>query len=150
MAYAHVFPRERLDALSGAHVRRTRFWRGRIEDPQDRDRIFIGSSDGERSGFASLGTSRDDQAVGELYAIYVLPHAWGSGIGPALMRSAVEHLAASGFPEAILWVLEDNPRARAFYERSGWSLDAGVREEVFLDTQVRELCYRIALDKPAS
>ncbi len=30
-------------------------------------------------------------------------------------------LAEAGFSEAILWVLDDNPRARSFYEKAGWS-----------------------------
>ena len=27
---------------------------------------------------------------------------------------------AEGFESAVLWVLEDNPRGRAFYEKTGW------------------------------
>ena len=30
-------------------------------------------------------------------------------------------LRAEGFDSAVLWVLEDNPRARAFYEKFGWT-----------------------------
>jgi ribosomal protein S18 acetylase RimI-like enzyme len=146
VAYAHVFPGSSLAALSNTHERRSRFWRERIEEPRKRDHILVAGFGAEPSGFASLGGSRVDESLGEVYAIYVLPEAWGGGVGRALMATALEHLGADGFPEAMLWVLEDNPRARAFYERSGWSLDDAARDEVFLDTTVRELCYRIALD----
>ena len=146
VAYSHVFPGESLGALSDTHERRTRFWRDRIEEHRARDHILVGGSGVEPSGFASLGASRDDHSLGELYAIYVLPEAWGAGVGRALMATALEHMRADGFPEATLWVLADNPRARGFYERSGWTLDDAFRDEVFLDTRVRELCYRIALD----
>jgi RimJ/RimL family protein N-acetyltransferase len=44
-----------------------------------------------------------------------------------------------------LWVLEDNPRARRFYEAAGWSTDGRTKEDEFLDTRVREVRYRIAL-----
>ena len=150
VAYAHVFPGESLDALSETHDHRSRFWRERIEEPRKRDHILVAGFGAEPSGFASLGGSRHDESLGELYAIYVLPEAWGGGVGRALMATALEHLGADGFPEAMLWVLEDNPRARAFYERSGWSLDDAVRDEVFLDTRVREVAYRITLAEPAS
>ena len=44
----------------------------------------------------------------------------------------------------MLWVLDDNPRARRFYELAGWRLDGGVKEDTF-DTLVREVRYRIAV-----
>jgi hypothetical protein len=54
-------------------------------------------------------------------------------------------LRADGFEEAVLWVLDDNPRARRFYELAGWRLNGAVKEDTFLDTPVREVRYRIAL-----
>ena len=65
--------------------------------------------------------------------------------GPSLMAAAVAALRTSGFATASLWVLEDNPRARRFYEREGWARDGGRREEEFLDTTVTEVSYRITL-----
>lgn len=82
---------------------------------------------------------------GELYAIYALPEAWGSGSGPALLRAVLEGLREDGFATAILWVLEDNPRARRFYEREGWSLDGGRREHEWQGARAVEVRYRIAL-----
>jgi hypothetical protein len=42
-------------------------------------------------------------------------------------------------------VLEDNPRARRFYELAGWSVDGAVKQDEFLETLVREVRYRIEL-----
>jgi ribosomal protein S18 acetylase RimI-like enzyme len=95
-------------------------------------------------GFASCGESRDAVGEGELYAIYALPEAWGSGIGPALMTAALAALRATGFATASLWVLEDNPRARRFYEREGWT-QRGLREEEVLGIPIREAGYLIGL-----
>ena len=50
-----------------------------------------------------------------------------------------------GYVDAILWVLADNPRARAFYEREGWALDGGEKTDQFLGVDVRELRYRRAM-----
>ena len=36
------------------------------------------------------------------------------------MSSCEEFLRDEGFASAVLWVLRDNPRARAFYEKAGW------------------------------
>jgi RimJ/RimL family protein N-acetyltransferase len=52
---------------------------------------------------------------------------------------------AGGFEEAILWVLEENPRSRTFYELAGWSADGTVKDEEWLGTVVREVRYRIRL-----
>jgi RimJ/RimL family protein N-acetyltransferase len=61
------------------------------------------------------------------------------------MDETLGRLRAGGFEQAILWVLEDNPRARAFYERCGWQLDGVARGETFLETPVAEVRYRIHL-----
>ena len=107
--------------------------------------MLVAEADGSVIGFASCGESRDATGEGELYAIYALPEAWGSGAGPALMAAALEELRHSGFATASLWVLEDNPRARRFYEREGWSSDGGRREEEFLGVPITEVRYRFML-----
>jgi len=101
---------------------------------------------GEVAGFAGLGPARDDAQVGEVYTIYVLPDVWSRGVGRALMVETLSLLRGEGFAEAILWVLEDNPRTRHFYELAGWRADGGVKDEEVLGTLVREIRYRIALD----
>jgi len=57
----------------------------------------------------------------------------------------VRRLRDDGYSEGILWVLDDNPRARTFYEREGWSVMDVTREETFLGTVVREVRYRTPL-----
>jgi GNAT superfamily N-acetyltransferase len=49
-----------------------------------------------------------------LGGLYVLPGFEGRGIGSALLAEAVAAGARS------LWVYEEHPSARAFYERHGW------------------------------
>ena len=69
-------------------------------------------------GFASVGPSRDEHEVGELYAIYVDPDAWSTGAGRALIERAEERLR-DDYPEATLWVLEDNPRGLLMVQDEG-------------------------------
>ncbi len=140
-AYAHVFGAER---LAGIGDRRRAQWEAWLADPQPDWRIFVAEEAEHVLGFAWVGDSRDDAGKGELFAIYVLPEAWSSGAGSALMASALEALRS--YSSATLWVLEDNPRARRFYEREGWILDGGRREEEFLGVTVPEVRYRITFD----
>lgn len=139
-AYEHVFGRERLAGIDPE--RRRAGWERAIDGGED---VFVLEADGRVVAFVSVGPSRDPEGLGELYAIYALPEAWGTGAGCALMRVAVEALRDAGFGEAILWVLEDNPRARRFYEREGWAADGARKEVEFLGVGVPEVRYRIAL-----
>jgi ribosomal protein S18 acetylase RimI-like enzyme len=144
-AYEHVFGAERLAALDLAT--RVERWRRRLVEPERRhEAVLVVEGEEGIVGFASCGESRDAARQGELYAIYVLPAAWGSGAGHALMAAALAALRQGGFETASLWVLEDNPRAQRFYERVGW-IESGDRREVeFLGVPITELGYRITLD----
>jgi ribosomal protein S18 acetylase RimI-like enzyme len=82
-------------------------------------------------GFVSASPSRDEDlpGFGEVCSLYVAPDRWRSGVGSALLSQAELLLGNAGFNEMHLWVLEDNDRARRFYERLGWALD-GARKVI--------------------
>ena len=135
-AYEHVFGAERL----ATREPQVEMWAGVLARGRS-DVHVIGDV-----GFVSTGESRDDDAAAELYAIYVLPDAWGTGAGTALIRAGLEAMRARFSGDAVLWVLEDNPRARRFYEREGWALDGARKEEEWLGVVIPEVRYRISLD----
>jgi len=131
-AYAHALPSEQLEALSLKEaVERHRRW------PPE----LVAEQDGEIVGFVSVGASRDPGTDGELFAIYVHPEHWGTGVGRALLDAGEGELRRLGHNEAILWVLEDNPRARRFYEIAGWSADGAAREIHIFGFDVDEVRY---------
>ena len=72
-------------------------------------------------GFAAAGPERsgDPNYRGEIYAIYVSPSHQRRGCGRELMTAATRRLATAGFASMLLWVLEDNAAARAFYAMLG-------------------------------
>lgn len=74
-------------------------------------------------GFASTGPARDDDPPREreLASIYLLAAHHGSGLGQALLDAAIADRPVS------LWVLDDNPRAIAFYRRNGFEPDGAER-----------------------
>ena len=104
---------------------------------------FVAERSGAVVGFASVGPSRHEPDSGEVYSIYVRPDAWGTGSGWALMDAAVAWLAGR-WQEAILWVAEENPRARRFYERYGWVAEGTRVEEVVPGAEVPEVLYRFS------
>jgi GNAT superfamily N-acetyltransferase len=140
-AYGHVFPAEELEGISVEA--RAASWRGMLE----RGRTYVAERDGQVVGFASAGPSRDEDAegIGELYAIYVDPAHWDSGAGRELAAWADDTLRREGYTEATLWVLDDNPRARRFYEAGGWRLDGATRVGTHLGVETHEVRYSKSL-----
>jgi GNAT superfamily N-acetyltransferase len=146
-AYAHAVPKGVLEGLDDEAPQRVKEWTDWLRGTVPGWRTFVAVSGDEIVGFVSGGPSRDEdkrpRPVGELGAIYVLPSAWGRGVGQSLMVEFMEWLRVSGFEEATLWVLENNPRARRFYEAAGWTLDGATKAGVLLGTPVSEVRYRI-------
>jgi len=117
---------------------------------EPRFHLWIVEARGKVMGFAVAGPCRDrdkdSSRTGEIHAIYLLREAWGQGLGLALMARALEGLRASGFQEAVLWVLERNLRGRRFYETTGWESHGIPRTESQDGIALREVQYRLALD----
>jgi ribosomal protein S18 acetylase RimI-like enzyme len=64
-----------------------------------------------------------DAGTGEIHALHVAPGERGRGVGWRLLDASVAALRSRGLRRAILWVVETNSAARAFYERQGWAWD---------------------------
>jgi ribosomal protein S18 acetylase RimI-like enzyme len=139
-AYAGVMPQDVLDGLDVED--RTGWWRRWIEEETTAQ--FLAERVGVGVGFVSAGPCGLEEGLGEVYAIYVRPDAWSTGAGRALMDAAVEWLTKR-WPAAVLWVAEENPRARRFYERYGWVAESTRVEEVVPGAFVPEVLYRLDL-----
>ena len=134
-AYAHALPPGQLQAMS-------------VEDRVEQWRRWppiVAEVEGEIVGFVSVGAARDPDAEGELYAIYVRPEHWGTGTGRELMEAGEEKLRRLGHEQVVLWVLDDNPRARRFYEIAGWVADGKVQEVELFGFRLREVRYAKSL-----
>ncbi len=149
VAYDGVVPASYLQGLDVAD--RTRLWDGILTgeiavEGMRRPVAIVALSKGQVVGFANVGPFRgapQDTTAGEVWAIYVHPKHWGTGAGAALMKDAIADFQRRHILRGYLWVLEDNPRARVFYERFGW-----VAEDVFevIDIggeQLREVRYSL-------
>ena len=88
-------------------------------------------------GFISYGNFRDEAIqVGEIIALYVLKDYYGKGVSEQLMHAAF--VALDQFSEIYLWVLKDNKRAIAFYQKMGFTFD-GQEKILELGKSVKEL-----------
>jgi GNAT superfamily N-acetyltransferase len=146
--YAHVFPNSVLYADDFESSRRT-FWGNWRFGPGHRVAVVGEQVDGvERViGFCSYGPERERArgftGRGEVWAFYLHPDRWGCGAAADLMDHVEQRLKAEGFATAVLWVLEDNPRARRFYERQGWSATGlAANFDDYCDVSVPEVEYR--------
>jgi len=102
---------------------------------------FVAEVDGEIVGFVGVGPSRDPDAEGELYTIYVHPDHWGAGVGRELIGAGEERLRELGYGRVVLWVLDGNERAQRFYESAGWAADGERRTIEFVGRSIPEVRY---------
>ncbi len=105
---AHVYPPDRYPYPDDAIRERWRTFPGVVH---------LAEEEGEPVGVAAT----DDCW---LHGFYVLPGHWGTGVAAALHDAALAPLACS---EVKLWVLEENHRARRFYEKRGWAPNGETR-----------------------
>ena len=88
-------------------------------------------------GFISYGNFRDEAIqAGEIIALYVLKDYYGKGVSEQLMHATF--VALDQFSEIYLWVLKDNKRAIAFYQKMGFTFD-GQEQILKLGKPVKEL-----------
>lgn len=86
---------------------------------------LLSEADGQLVGFAQLRWGDAPECVvartpGEIQRLYVARDWHGKGVAQALMRAGLEALRARGADVAWLGVWERNPRAIAFYRKSGF------------------------------
>lgn len=111
-AYRGIVPQSFLDGIPAG------LW-ARALDARD---SLVLTEHGAPVGTASVCPSRwpDYPGFGEVVSLYLLPDCVGRGYGGPLLEAAVETLAERGFRDVLLWVLEENRRARRFYEKHGF------------------------------
>ncbi len=128
-AYAGLLPDAYLAALSTEE--REAMWRGAFE--QHPDRLLVAYREDRIVGFAAFGPSHDRDARpdrAEIYAIYVAPMHWTTGVGRRLLLEALRRIQAAGNTAASLWVLADNERAIRCYERAGFAVEPQSRKSI--------------------
>ena len=127
-AYDEILPEEFQEQMT---LDKCRFYSQKYPE-----NTLIALDDAKVIGFVSYGDSRDlDTRAGEIIALYVLKSYYGKGVGQQLMQAAFA--ALDGYQEIVLWVLENNKRAIAFYQKMGFVFD-GQEKVIELGKAVKE------------
>ena len=98
---------------------------------------------GRIEGTSSFCESRFSQFSGwaKIISIYLLPDYMGRGIGKALFDSVIVELKKMGYRNIFLGVLEENLRARKFYEKEGFIMTDAYLDDNIGGKDVREIRY---------
>ena len=95
------------------------------------------------AGIALLYKSHEynaDDTDGEIYAIYFHPDFWGTSVTHTAFEFCINRLKELGFTKINIWVLEENMRARKFYEKHGFAFD-GTRKIIKIGKPFSEIRY---------
>jgi ribosomal protein S18 acetylase RimI-like enzyme len=140
-AYRGIVPDnrlERLDCARGAE----RFRDAIVTGPEE---LYVTEEGGAITGFLVLGPCRDSdidaRSTGEIWGMYLSSPYWRRGIGRSMCREAEGTLKSRGHSGVVLWVFEDNQRARRFYEAMGFTSD-GARKVLDIGASLNAVRYR--------
>jgi mycothiol synthase len=96
--------------------------RGRWQlDWFDHDDLLLAVDDATGTVLGLHWLKRRSATVGEVYNLAVAPDGRGRGLGGVLLRAGLDHLAATGCHEVLLWVDRANERAVRLYTGQGFT-----------------------------
>ena len=111
---------------------------------EKRFEIYVYEDDdtGIIKGMMGIGMSEDEDLTDafELHYLYVDPDFTRTGIGSEMLRFFEQNGKARGCRELVIWVLEENEMARAFYAKYNYRPDG--KEKIFKRWNKREIRYR--------
>ncbi|MEM6711584.1 MAG: GNAT family N-acetyltransferase [Pseudomonadota bacterium] len=95
-----------------------RWWRRLIKVQRS---VLVLEVFGKIAGYVTLGRNRSSalRVRGEIYELYIDPTYQGLGFGRRLFRAARAQLKTAGCGHFVVWVLEANDAAVAFYRAMG-------------------------------
>lgn len=134
-AYKGMIPQAYLDSISEEQ------WVANLGNSDRKTIICI--DDGIIVGTSSFSASRLERFAGwgEIISIYLLPDYIGKGYGKRLIEYAVSELKKLGYKDIFLWVLEENIRAKKFYEKVGFIPTHDYLNDHIGGKEVKEIRY---------
>ena len=140
-AYKGIVPDEYLDGLSieKSEEKFRKFYEKGISQ------YYLMYADEKPAGILVYSKSYDkdaDDKTADLGVLYFLPEYWGRGLGAELLRHGIEEISMAGYERITLWVLEQNARARKFYDKNGFEFD-GTRDEITIGKTLMKVRYKL-------
>ena len=81
---------------------------------------------------------------GEIWAIYLLEEFRSKGYGKEILNFAITELKSIGHKTIVLWVFEENHKARRFYEKNGLRFDGTKRENDRYGKMLVQIRYELS------
>ena len=145
-AYQGILPAEYLASLSVE--KREAMWRESIV--KGVPELLVAKVEGAMVGWVAFGPCRDEGSTpdsAEVWAIYVAPRSWSSGVGRMLWHRSQARMLEQGFKTVSAWVFTQNARAIKFYRAAGFAPDlSSVKEFELGGKQLQEIRYARALE----
>lgn len=118
-AFKDILPDEELKRCTNVE-RATQMYAGLLEAKKGNG--YILEIDGKGHCIAWWDASREENMPGfaELICIHSLQDNWGKGYGSKMMDKILADVSEAGYTKVMLWVFEENKRARMFYEAKGF------------------------------
>lgn len=135
-AYKDIIPQSYLQSIPAGH------WASHLDSQGMNSLVMI--EDGTFIGTSSYCQSRflKFKGFGEIVSIYLLPSYVGKGYGTQLLDAVLGQMKGLRYKDVFLWVLEENHRARAFYENRGFKASGDYLDDNIGGKALREIQYR--------
>lgn len=134
-AYKDIIPQNYLDSIPKGHWANSITKEGMNSLVMIKNEIAIGTASFCKSRWNKYNN------YGEIVSIYFLPDYMGKGYGNLLLKKCIEDLKNLGYDKILLWVLEDNLRARKFYENNGFVCSGERINDNIGGKELREIMY---------
>ncbi len=135
--YRGLIPHLHLERM--VNRRGPRWWQRQLMDGAA---VTLLKFNGVPQGYASWGRARGPWPwnAGEIFELYMTPEFQGVGLGGKLFRTVRQLLHGEGLDRMVVWALEDNDLACAFYGNLGGTVAATAMER-YGDTELKRIAY---------
>lgn len=96
-------------------------WAAHLGKRDPRGRTWVARVEGRIVGMVRI-SPMPEEGLAQLTSMHVHPDYQGQGIGRSLMNIAEKFIEEAGYQRAVLGVIVANHRARALYEKRGWTM----------------------------
>ena len=99
--------------------RATQMYAGLLETKKGNGYLLEVDGKGHCIAWWDATREEDMEGFAELICIHSLQENWGKGYGSKMMDKVLSDIEKAGYTKVMLWVFEENQRAKAFYEAKG-------------------------------
>ena len=118
-AFKDILGEEELIRCTNAE-RATRMYEGLLEAKKGNGYLMEVEGKGHCIAWWDATREEDMDGFAELICIHSLQNNWSKGYGSKMMDRVLADMKEAGYTKVMLWVFEENERAKKFYEAKGF------------------------------